>query len=69
MCSDTFDLYCYTVKDKRRPSQIEMMKKNLKKVEKTGSDSEDERVRNAVCKVQGSPKEFFNDGANLRHAM
>ncbi|KAJ8299697.1 hypothetical protein KUTeg_023757 [Tegillarca granosa] len=29
---------------KRRPSQIEMMKANLKKVEKVGSDSEDERI-------------------------
>lgn len=32
------------VDKKRRPSQIEMMKANLKKVEKAGSDSEDEKV-------------------------
>ncbi|XP_069132543.1 twitchin-like isoform X11 [Argopecten irradians] len=31
------------VDKKRRPSQIEMMKANLKKIEKTGSDSEDEK--------------------------
>lgn len=31
----------------RRPSEIEMMKKQLKKV--PGSDSEDEKVRTQVC--------------------
>lgn len=33
----------------RRPSEIEMMKKQLKKV--PGSDSEDEKVRTQVCMI------------------
>ncbi|XP_021346443.1 twitchin-like isoform X8 [Mizuhopecten yessoensis] len=39
---------------KRRPSQIEMMKANLKKIEKTGSDSEDEKPGSQTSSRRGS---------------